>query len=275
MAKALDHETTESYSLTVTVEDPGGLSDTASVSMIVTDVNEPPAFDAEEYAFTVAEDAAVGASLGSVSATDQDEDTLTYSISDGNDAGTFAIGARGAITVAAALDHETTPSYTLTVEATDPGGLSDTADVSITVSGVNDEPPSFSAEEYTFTVPENSAIGHSVGTAAATDPDAGDTLTYSISGEAFGIDASGAITVGAALDHETTESYSLTVTVEDGSGLSDTADVSITVTNVNEAPAFDAAGVHLHGGGECRPGRAAGNRLRHRPGRGPHVGLLH
>ena len=36
------------------------------------------------------------------------------------------------------------------------------------VTDVN-EAPSFDAAEYSFSVPENSATGHSVGTAAATD----------------------------------------------------------------------------------------------------------
>ena len=61
VAKVLDYETAESYSLTVRAEDPDGLSDTATVAITVTDVNEAPAFDEEEYTFTVAEDASVGA----------------------------------------------------------------------------------------------------------------------------------------------------------------------------------------------------------------------
>ena len=239
VAAALDHETTESYSLTVTVEDGSGLSDTATVAITVTNVNEVPSLDAAQYTFTVAENAAVATSLGSVSATDPDEDTLTFGITAGDDDGNFSIDSSGALSLAKTLDYETTSSYTLTVEAADPGGLSDTATVAITVTNVN-EAPALDDTSYTFTVPENSAIGHSVGTAAATDQDDDDTLTYSISGEAFEIDANGAITVAAALDHETTESYSLTVTVEDGSGLSDMATVAITVTNVNEAPSFDS-----------------------------------
>ena len=44
--------------------------------------------------------------------------TVSYSITAGNDDGVFAIdGSTGAITVAAALEYETTASYTLMVEA--------------------------------------------------------------------------------------------------------------------------------------------------------------
>ena len=236
--EVLDYESSASYTLTVEATDPGGLSDTVAVSIGVTDVNEAPSFDAAEYAFTVAEDAAVGASVGSVSATDPDEDTVTYSITAGDDDGKFSIDSSGAISVAEALDYESSPAHTLTVEATDAGGLSDTATVSIEITDVN-EAPSFGADEYTFTVPENSAIAHSVGTAAATDPDEGDTLTYSISAGndegAFAIGGStGSITVADALDYETTVAYKLTVEVSDGRGGAATATLRISVGDVAE-----------------------------------------
>ena len=59
--------------------------------------------------------------VGTVAATDADTaDTVTYAITAGNDAGLFAIDTgTGAITVAGTLDHETTSSYTLTVQASD------------------------------------------------------------------------------------------------------------------------------------------------------------
>ena len=121
VAGALDHGETPAYALTVAATEPRGKSDTASVAVTVANVNEAPTFDEENYAFTAAESAAVGASLGSVSATDPDEDTLTYSITAGDDDGKFSIDSSGAVTVAETLDHETTTSYTLTVEAADRG----------------------------------------------------------------------------------------------------------------------------------------------------------
>ena len=241
LAGTLDHETTPAYTLTVQAVEPRGKSGTASVTVTVADVNEVPSFDAEVYTFTVAEDSAIGHSVGTAVATDPEEDTLTYRITAGDDDGDFSIDASGDISVAKALDFETASSYTLTVEAADPGGLSETASVTVTVTDVN-EAPVFDATEYTFRVAENSAVGTLVGTVAATDPDDGATLTYSISGETFEIDAdTGAITVSVALDHEATESYSFTVSVEDEEGESGTVSVTITVTDVNEAPSFDAA----------------------------------
>ncbi len=78
--------------------------------------------------------------------------------------------------------------------------------------------PTFSAANLSFSVPENSAIGTTVGTALATDPDPG-TLTYALLGDSpFAINATtGAITVAqpALLDFETKTSWPLGVRVTD------------------------------------------------------------
>ena len=94
-----------------------------------------------DAAFTVAEDAAVGTTVGTVAAVD-DGATLEYSIVAGDNDGVFAIDTAGAIATAAALDYETTPSFSLTVEVSD-GLLSDTATVAVTVTDIF-EPPAMS-----------------------------------------------------------------------------------------------------------------------------------
>ena len=98
-------------------------------------VNRAPTFGQASYAFSIAENAAVGTAVGTVTATDPDPgDTLSYTITGGNAAGTFAINAStGEITVAAALNRQTTASYTLTVKASDGNGGEATATVAITV----------------------------------------------------------------------------------------------------------------------------------------------
>lgn len=98
-------------------------------------VNRAPAFGQASYAFSIAENAAVGKAAGTVAATDPDPgDTLSYAIIAGNTAGTFAINAStGEITLAAALNRQTTASYTLTVKASDGNGGEATATVVITV----------------------------------------------------------------------------------------------------------------------------------------------
>ena len=90
-------------------------------------------------------------------------------------------------------------------------------------------------------IAENSEAGTNVGDpVTATDRD-GDAITYSLGGadaSLFAIDSSsGQITVGegTALDFETKASYAVSVEARDTSGARDSIDVTVSVTNVNEA----------------------------------------
>jgi hypothetical protein len=107
--------------------------------------NGAPTFGSQSYSFTVPEDATTTTVVGTVSATDPDPgDTLTYSIAAGNDDGRFALSPEATstrIVVAGPLDHETGPSYSLTVEAADGRGGTATTTVAITVADVAESPP--------------------------------------------------------------------------------------------------------------------------------------
>ena len=100
-------------------------------------------------------------------------------------------------------------------------------------------PPAFSDDAVTRSVAENTAAGANVGAAVtATDPD-GDTLTYALSGDDemyFTINNMGQIKVGAdaMLDYETKETYMVTVTATDSQMATDTIDVTIMITDVDE-----------------------------------------
>ena len=124
---------------------------------------------------------------------------MSYTLTAGNDAGAFALDASsGALTVAATLDYETTSSYPLTVTAADPAGGTSTAELTVTVTNV-DEPPGFGAASYAFGVAEDAAVEAAVGTVSATDPE-GETVSYALTAGndegAFALDASsGALTL--------------------------------------------------------------------------------
>ena len=108
--------------------------------------------------------------------------------------------------------------------------------------------PEFAAETADRSIAENSDAGTSVGGAVAASDTEGATLTYSLGGtdaSSFSINgSSGQITVGTGtiLDHETKDSYEVTVSVHDGKDASgesdttidDTIAVTISVTDVDE-----------------------------------------
>ena len=227
-------------------------------------LNRAPAFAANlETTLEVAENSGGGVNVGSaITATDPDEgDTVSYSLS-GTDASSFAIGSgTGQIATidGETYDYEAKSSYSVTVTATDAGGLSDSiavtinlTEVEVTTNGQQGPPanqaPAFDANlDTTLEVPENSAAGTNVGSPiTATDPDASDTLTYSLSGDdasSFAIGAgTGQITTvdGVTYDYESKASYSLTVEASDGKGGTASVAVTVNLTNVNEAPAFAA-----------------------------------
>ena len=244
---ALDYETKRAYSVTVTASDDNGGRASIDVSIRVTDVNEnrAPVFtDGDSTTRTVAENMTSGQDIGTaVSATDADNDTLTYSLS-GVDASSFSIvRTSGQLQTRAALDYETDASYSVTVSVSDGNGGSDSIDVTISVTDVN-ETPSFPTETATRTVAENTASGEAIGEPfEATDPDTGDTLTYSLHrGDRFSfrIDPdTGQLRTKSALDFETKKVYNdLAIRATDSEGNFDAIFVTITVTNVNEAPTF-------------------------------------
>ena len=189
---------------------------------------------ATDSTFSVSENAAAGTSVGTVSATDPDAgDTLAYSITAGNGGGEFAINSStGEITTTTALDYEAAAQYVLTVVVSD-GSLTDTATITVDVTNVNEAPVANGASG---NVNEDAVVGTTVATVTSTDPDAGDSATYAITAGndgSFAIDSStGVITTAAGLDYETTSSYTLTVEVTDGGGLTDTASVGIAINDV-------------------------------------------
>ena len=103
----------------------------------------PPVFDEASYAFDVAENAELDDVVGEVSATDPDmDDEVSYAITAGNTGNAFDIDDEtGEITVAVALDHESAASYSLTVEADDGNGQTDTVMVAISVTDVAEDAP--------------------------------------------------------------------------------------------------------------------------------------
>jgi hypothetical protein len=141
-AGMLDFETKSSYSVTVRTTDAGGLIFDQPFTIAVNDLVENTTPVVDEQSFSIDENSANETVVGTVTANDAENDSLSFSITEGNTGDAFAIGAgTGAITVnnSAALDFETTPSFALTVEVSD-GGPTDKATVTVNLNNLDDTP---------------------------------------------------------------------------------------------------------------------------------------
>ena len=139
---ALDHEKDDAYSVTVSVSDGNNGSDSITVTINVTNVNEAPSFPSTKITLSVAENVAIGTAIGNpFQATDPEGDTLTYSLRR-SDRAAFSIDANtGQLKTDTLLDYETKNAYNdLAVRATDPDGQFDAILVTISVTDANDAP---------------------------------------------------------------------------------------------------------------------------------------
>ncbi|MDB5386172.1 MAG: hypothetical protein JWM11_1818 [Planctomycetaceae bacterium] len=241
---ALNFEANPVISLVIRTTDNAtpSLSSTGIVTVNVLNVNERPVLS--NLSLVIPENTPNGTVIGNVSANDPDGNAgLQYSITSGTLADAFSIDPfTGAISVnnSAELNFEIRQIIVVTVQATDPGGLSGSATVAVTLTNVNDSPQLSNAS---FTIAENTAAGTALGKMTATDDDVGQTITYSIvSGNtngAFAINPStGQITVASAatLDYETTPIFTLGLKATDSGApsASTVATATVNLTNVDE-----------------------------------------
>ena len=211
----LDFEGTQrTYTVEVKAEDPFGRSHTTTVTITVTNVDEAPDCWGLEPRSTPRPGSRrpctpgrwprtrrrARASAARLRATDAEGDALTYAMI-GDDAASLTIGrTSGQIRTKDALDYETKSSYTVTVTATDPAGLSDSATATITVTDVDEDP--VVSGETAIDYAENGA--GMVATYAAADPENGD-ISWSLSGDDaddFEISGAGMLTFMSSPDYE-------------------------------------------------------------------------
>ena len=188
--------------------------------------DQDPTVDGDQMdaARSVAENTEAGKTVGSpVVATDDDNDRLTYTLTDGDtpgDSDAFTIDwATGQIMTKGELDHETKATYEVVVRATDPAGIpgagtaepanSATVTVNITVTDKNEAPEVSSSGDADVTFDEvNDGIATVLGTYTATDEDVDDDdtdVTWTVGGvdrSKFNISTVGALTFKVKPNYE-------------------------------------------------------------------------
>ena len=253
----IDYEVTQFYTVVITASNTG--SDQFSILTtkihIVNENDNTPMFTGEPYEAATVENSTMNAIIPIIILTAVDADLgeqgqIEYLILRGNSLKYFTLNSTtGAITASNNLDRETISSVTLVVEARDrgtPQTRSDHTNVTITILDINDNPPIFMPNSYNVQVMEDVQVGNYVLQVLASDLDQPNTpnsdIAYSIisgnSAKKFYILPSGQIQIRNSLDFETTTSYILVVEarVEGFPIMSDTANVTMNIINVNEQP---------------------------------------
>ena len=257
-AGEINFESCSLYSLTISVSD-GTTTVTTPLTVTVNDMNDPPMFSNASYSLTVNEGVSSSVSILQVSASDQDNDAIVYSFVGVTSSDFTVNSANGVVSTAVVLDYEKTPSYALTVQADDGNGGKTLSSITVTITDLNDEVPTFNSASYNGHVTENVVIGSSVMTLTASDGDATDSsLAYSLSGtnsSHFTVTGSGLIQTGSDIDYESVQLYSLTLTATDSANNTGTTSITITVINeIDNDPVFSSASFSASVAEDASPG---------------------
>lgn len=269
VAKRLDRETTQSYSLRLMLSDsemPMNMADNStgiSVFILVEDFNDcAPIFEKTTYSAVVSEAAPIKHSIERIQATDADLESspnseIVYGISSGNDDGLFSIDlVSGVLTVNNKLDYDQGAiEYNLLIRACDSGvvAMCTLGSFHIELTDEPDNDPFFPLAEYVEFVGENEAISVSVFTAHAIDLDRGiyGQLNYSIEAlspsmadendwKMFDVDATtGIVTTKAVFDYEEKNSYTFLMKASDFAGKTARTKVRVLIESRDEySPQF-------------------------------------
>ena len=248
---------TATLSFELTVTDAGGLSDADTVSVSVVEL---PAVSITGPSNAVTEG---GNAVFTLTRTGDSAAALTVDVSvtetgsmiDGDPPTKVAFGADSATaTLTVKTDDDENDEDDSTVKVTISAGtgygvVASGGSAAVTVAD-NDEAALIAPSITTGSALSAAENGTSVGTLTATDEDtAADDLVWSIGGGAdashFSLTSGGVLTFTSAKNYESPDdsdadgTYAVTVEVADGVK-SDTANLAVALTNVNEAPTADA-----------------------------------
>lgn len=229
-----DYETEDTvYVVQVKVTDKEGLADSANYEIKIKNRQEPITATVDlKDVYEGPKDSIGGVPIGTVTGKDADSTKVSYKLTDPTN--TFVIDTNGQITIIKDIDYESQNKYPVTVSMSSTDGSKKDTSFVITIRNVN-EP--VHVKDTTFTIDENKK--GVIGKVEAWDEDndkiyytLSDTVNYSIS--------DGKLTLKNPLDYETKKADTLTVYVEDGNNMKDSAKVVIKVNNVNEPLHIDS-----------------------------------
>jgi Ca2+-binding RTX toxin-like protein len=236
----LNFESTSSFTFKVQVTDAHGNTDTETVTVNLSDLNDnAPVFTSGTIA-NVNENVAANSTVYTAAATDADTSFggVSYTLANTGDFAAFTVNSTtGAVTINASPDRETKSSYTFTVVATQ-GSTSTSRTVTLGVNDLNDNNPVFTNPSFTPNIAENSLTSVVAFDANATDAD---TTLGAISYTLTGADASkltintstGEVRLISGADFEVQNQYLFNVVATQGSSSSSHA-VVLSVTDVDE-----------------------------------------
>ena len=221
-----DYERKATYMITVKAD-----GATYDVTITVTDVDEaltaisgPSDVD---YAENDTDDVATFAAM------DPDGTAISWTL-EGTDADVFDISNGGVLTFKSPPDYETKTNYTVTVKATAGTDMATPHQVTVTVTDVNEALTAISGPS-DVDYAENDT--DDVATFAAMDPE-GATISWTLEGtdaDVFDISNGGVLTFKSPPDYETKTNYTVTVKATAGTDMATPHQVTVTVTDVNEA----------------------------------------
>ncbi len=217
-----DANATGTDSFTFRASDGQATSNTATVAITISGANDPPV--AQNAAITVSEDTATN---GQLQAQDPEGSSLTYTVAAGPIRGSLTIQNSGAFTYTPNADVSGSDSFTFQVS--DGQATSNIATVSITISPVNDVPV---AANGSLTAPYGQTTA---GILHATDKE-NDGLTFSIASDPQQVVTLTNPTTGAYIITPNTgmaSPYSFTFTVNDGTAVSNTATITVTLVETS------------------------------------------
>ncbi|XP_073341264.1 cadherin-17 [Pagrus major] len=261
----LDREDKDMYILVVRATDNSGneVDPPMEIHVMVDDVNDNPPECEEESVFELQEGEPVGSEVGNLLAHDADKEgtlnsLLTYTIVN-PDATPFSIdAASGRIQALRSFQRRDQQVYNLNVRVNDPA-FSTECKVVIKVIDVNNELPLFEKNDYgSHTLAEDTPVEHTLLNITATDaddPDSGssriefhisagnDDGVFAVQTDGNGV---GYLVIAKPLDFETSSTYNLQIDARNPEplmtgldyGSESTAFVSISVTDIDEAPEF-------------------------------------